>query len=108
MRKLVGSRGSFAEPKWNSRWLTFCILHPNDPRIDAQNSPRCVSQLEDISSEAFDGEILVDGPHESFRRFENYSIIGIVRNRTARCKRSQSCSAAAAQTMIDRIMMNQR
>src|SRR5215475_13672183 len=32
-RKLIGPRGSFAQPKWNSWRLTFCVLHPDDPGI---------------------------------------------------------------------------
>src|SRR5215471_16167284 len=44
-RKLVGSGGSFAQPKWNSRWLTFCVLDTNHPGIHAHDSPRRVSQL---------------------------------------------------------------
>src|SRR5262249_34223864 len=86
MRKLVRPCWSFAEPKWNSRRLTFCVLHPNDTRIHTQDSPRCVSQLKDISSHTFDGEIFVDGAQKRFRRLENHSIIGVIRNGSAGCQ----------------------
>ncbi len=65
--------------------VTFCVLHPNDPGINTQDSPRCVSKLKNISSETFDGEIFVDCAHESLRRLENHSIIGIIRNGSAGC-----------------------
>src|SRR5438045_9599433 len=102
-RKLVGSRRSFAQPKWNSRRLTFCILHPNDPGIHAQDSPRCVSELKNVSSETFDGEIFVDCAHENFRWLENHSIIGVIRNSSAGGQRGDSGSTPSAQTMINPI-----
>ena len=39
--------------------------------------------MKDIAGEAFHGEILVDRADESFRRFEDHTIIGVVRNRAA-------------------------
>src|SRR6266516_1822013 len=35
LRKLGGARGRLPKPKWNSRRLTFRILHANDARVDA-------------------------------------------------------------------------
>ena len=98
----------FTEPKRNSRRLPFCVFDTDDPGIDAQDSPRRVAKLKDVASETLDREVLIHGADESLRRFDNYSVIGVVRNRAAGSQGDQSRAAPAAQTMVYGVMMNQR
>ena len=106
LRKLSGACRCFTQPKWNSRWLTFRIFDSNHAGIHAQNSPRRVAELEDITSQTFDGEIFVHGADERFRGLEDDAIVGVVGNRAAGSERGQSRPAPAADAMIDRVVMN--
>jgi len=70
-RELPRSRGRFAQPEWDRRWLSMSIFDANFALFDAQNSPRSVPELKNISLQTLDCKIFVYGPDNKFGRFLN-------------------------------------
>ena len=83
------------------------ILDSDHSRIHAQNAPGGVAELKDVPRHALDRKILVHRADEGFARFDDNTIIGIVRNRAAGSQRDETRAAPAAHAMMDRIMMHQ-
>ena len=79
------------------------ILDADASRLDPADPVRRVAELEHVTGEAFDREILVHRADEVPRRLEDDVVIGRVRNRTTGGKRGQPGAAAAAQHVVHRI-----
>src|SRR6185503_15536853 len=79
-RQFVGSAGRFPEPERDARRLAPGVFDADLARVDAQDLPRRIAELENISREAFDSEVFVDGPDESLTGLEHDAIISVVGN----------------------------
>jgi len=95
LRKFGRARWSFTKPERDSGRLAFGVFNPNDAGLHAQDPPRRIAELKNITSETFNRKIFVQRPDERFRRFENHSIVGGVRDRAATGNRGQPSSAPA-------------
>ena len=83
------------------------VFNANHPRIDTQNSPGGISQLENVTRHTFDGEIFVQSPNKCLAWLQNHPVIRIVRYGSAGGESGDARTAPGAQPMVDSIMMNQ-
>ena len=84
------------------------ILHAHHAALDADDAIGRVAELEDVTGEAFDGEILVDRADDHVFWLEQDLEIGIVRDRAAGGDRREPRPAPPAQAAVDLVAMDQR
>src|SRR5262245_65885383 len=83
------------------------ILDPDDAALDALDAIALVAELKDVAGHALDREILIHRADELVLRLEQHAIVRIVRDRAAGGQRGEARAAAAAQHMIDGVMVDQ-
>jgi hypothetical protein len=84
------------------------IGHSDDARADARDLPRHVPELEDVTGEAFDREILVQRSDERVFRLEQHAIVGDFRDRASGGEREQPRGSPGAQRGMYFVAMDQR
>ena len=107
LRDLVGefpgaARG-FAQPEGDGGQIAVGIFDPHAPAFHAADFPGSVAQQEDVAGHALDGEVLVDGAHESSVRVGHHVVIGVVGNGPAAGQGGNARPPASLQPMIDAI-----
>ena len=108
LRQLAAASRRLAQPERNVRRLAVRILDAHDAALDALDAIRRVAELEHVTREALDREVLVDRADEMVLRFEDHLVVGGVGNRAARGQRGEPRAAPAAQHVIDGVMVQQR
>src|SRR6266852_3972367 len=81
------------------------VFDSDDAGAYALDAIRSVTKLKDIAGETFNGEILVQRADKGFRRLENYTVIGRVRDGAATGDGRKSRAPSRTQAMIHRIVM---
>src|SRR5580704_4336580 len=82
--ELRGAARGFAQPERNARWLSVRILDSYSSRVNPQDSPGSIAELENVTSHTFHGKIFIDRSNKGLTRLNDYAIIGIIRDRTTR------------------------
>src|SRR5208282_6117291 len=75
--------------------------------LDALDAVGRVAELEDVAGHALNGEILVDCADDLVLGFQQYLIVGGVRDRAARGQCCQPRAAPPAQHVVYCVVMNQ-
>ena len=84
------------------------ILDADPALLHAQDAVGHISQLEDITLQTLDREILVHRADELRLRLENDLIVGVVGDGAAGGDGGQSRAAPSRDPMIDGVVMNER
>src|SRR5262249_31687004 len=103
--QLLGSARGFAEPKRNRRRLALGILDPDLAGLDSEDPPRRVPELKYVALQAFDGEVLIDGPDRDLARLEYHLVVGSVGDGSARSNGGQTRASSSPQSPVDGIAM---
>ncbi len=107
-RKLVAAARRLAEPERNRRRRALRILDAHASALDAQDAIRHVAELENITGDAFDREVLVDRADHRRLRLEHDIVVGRIRNRAAGRDRGQPRATPRAQDAVHRVAMQVR
>jgi hypothetical protein len=84
------------------------VAHANSPGYDLRDLPRRVAQLKNVTSETFNGEVLVQRADEGVFRLQQDAVIGHFRDRAAGRERQQPRAAPSAQDTVHFIPMDER
>ena len=107
-RQLARPGGRLAQPEGKRRRRPLRVGHPHHPRLDLQDPPGGVAELEDVAHAGLDGEVFVHRPDRSLLRLEQHPVIGAVGNGAARGERRQPRPARAAQTAVHAVAVQER
>jgi hypothetical protein len=83
------------------------ILNTDATRLDAADAPGAVAEQKNVSGEALDGEILIDGADEGLGRLFDDIVIGRIGNSAAAGDGRQSCPTPSMDAAMDPIPMDQ-
>ena len=81
------------------------IFHAHFAAFHAQDAIGLVAELEDVTRDRLDREVLVHAADTQALRLQHHVIVGGVRDCAARGKRSHPCAAPRAQLAVHRIAM---
>src|SRR5438128_81247 len=84
------------------------VFDADDPALHALDLVAAVSELKNITGEAFNGEVLVHCTDEVVLGLKQDLIVGVIRDGAAGGQRRQPRATPAAQQAIDGVMVEQR
>src|ERR1700685_4147256 len=84
------------------------VLHPGDASLDAHYAVGRVAELEYVAGQTLDGKVLIDAANRLVLGFQQYLVVGGVRDCAARGQCGQSRAASPAQHVVDGIVVDQR
>ena len=106
-RQLRAPSGRLSQPEGDGRRLPVGVRHPHGPRIDREDAPRRVAQLEDVAGGALDGEILVEGSDEGLLGIQHHPVVGVVGDGAARGDGGEAGRPTAPDAPVDPVAVNQ-
>ena len=107
-RQLVGAPGRLAQPERDGRRLAVRVLDADAALLDAQDAVRDVAELEDVALQALDREVLVHRADELRLRLEDHLVVGGVGDGAAGGDRGEARAAAAADALVDGVVVDER
>ena len=93
-----------ADPERDARRLAAGVLDADLPRLDLENSPGRVAELEDVARHALDGEVFVDRPYRSPLGLQDHGVVGGIGNGAARSDRREPRPLTGAQPAVDPVV----
>src|SRR5262249_15311946 len=84
------------------------IFDTHDAALDALDPIALVAELKNVAGQTLDCEILIHGPDELVRWFQQYSVVGIVGYGATAGERRKSRATPTAQHSINRVVMDER
>src|ERR1043166_7835447 len=99
------SRRRFTQPERNRWRLSVCVLNTHLTLFDSEHTPRCVSQLKDVTLQTLNREVFVYRSDHQIAGLEHDRIVHCVRYRSTRCDCRETRSPASTQPLIYGIVM---
>jgi len=105
---LVAARRRLAQPERHRRRLPLGVGDAHHAVADLQDAPGGVAELEDVSWQRFDREVLVQGADERALGFEPYAVIEHFGDRAARHDRDHARAAPLAKLPVHGVVVHER
>ena len=99
--------GGFAEPEGNGRRRALGIDHADRALDDAPNLPGRIAEQKDVTGDALDGEIFVDGAHEGLVGFGNDAVIAEFGNGAAVLQGCEAGRPTSAYDAVDAVEVDE-
>ena len=104
-RQLLGPRRRLAQPERDRGRRAARVLHPHLARLDLEDAPRGVAELEDVAGHALDREVLVDAADADLAGLEHHVVVGGVGDGAAVGDGGEPRAAPRAQPAVDAIVV---
>ena len=105
---LLAARGRLAQPERHRRRLALSVGDAHRAVADAQDAPRGIAELEHVTRQRFDREVLVQRAEEMALGLEQHAVVEDLRNRSAVHDRVESRAFAASEFLVETVVVNQR
>ena len=103
-RELDAASRRLADPEGDRGRLAVGVFHSHSSRLDPEDAPGCVAELEDVARQALDGEIFAQRSDARPLGLENHRVVRHIRDRPARSEGGETGAAPAPDAAVHLIV----